>query len=162
VGTAALGGSAATGFAECGHTTFGPFNDRLTNTSHLGLNTTYGNPGTLMIPVGLRVFPVKGHEITGFYIYKAMVNTNLLEIAFAPELGGRSIRKTQYHEIGGFWLWTLNPHFDIRLSGNIGIPGGGYKDLARLADCNLAVAGLQACNGDDVALVGEARFRARF
>jgi hypothetical protein len=42
------------------------------------------------------------------------------------------------------------------------MPGEGYKDIARLADCNLAVAGLQACEGNDVALTAEARFRARF
>ena len=86
----------------------------------------------------------------------------LVEVAFAPELGGRGIRKTQYHEVGGFYQWTLNPYFDIRFSGNIAIPGGGYKDIARLADCNLTAPGVQACEGNDVALTGEARFRARF
>jgi hypothetical protein len=91
-----------------------------------------------------------------------MVKTNLIEAAFAPELGGRKIRNTQYHEVGGFWQWTLNPHFDLRLSGNIAIPGEGYKDIAQLADCNPAATGVQACEGDDVALTGEARFRARF
>jgi hypothetical protein len=85
-----------------------------------------------------------------------------LEAALAPELGGRGISKTQYHEVGGYWLWTLNPYFDIRLSGNMAIPGQGYKDLARLADCNPGVPDVQACQGDNVALVGEARFRARF
>ena len=88
--------------------------------------------------MGLRVFPLKGHDLAGWYVYRAMVDTSLLEIAFAPELAGRSrgIRKTQYHGIGGQWVWTLNPHFDIRLSGEIAIPGDGYKDLARLADCD--------------------------
>jgi hypothetical protein len=80
----------------------------------------------------------------------------------APELAGRGVSKTQYHEVGGYWLWTLNPYFDIRLSGNMAIPGQGSKDLARLADCNPGVPGVQACQGDSVALVGEARFRARF
>ena len=46
--------------------------------------------------------------------------------------------------------------------GSIGIPGGGYKDLARLADCNPTVAGVQPCAGNDLALKGEVRFRARF
>ena len=46
--------------------------------------------------------------------------------------------------------------------GSIGIPGGGYKDLARLADCNPNVAGVQPCAGNDLVLKGEVRFRARF
>lgn len=160
VGTQVLGGSAASGFAECAHSTGNPFNDRLGNTSHPGLLSTYSNPGTFDIPAGVRMFPIKGHEITGWYVYRAMANTNLLEIALGRPAG--SIRKTQYHEVGGFWQWTLNPHFDIRLAGNIAIPGQGYKDLAKLADCNLQVAGVQACSGNDIALSGEARFRARF
>jgi hypothetical protein len=139
-----------------------PFNDRIGNRAHLGLNSTYSNPGVLAIPVGLKVFPLKGHEITAWYIYKAMATTALVETAFAPELAGGSISKTQYHVVGGYWMWTLNPHFDIRVSGTIGIPGEGYKDLGRLADCNPQVAGLQRCEANDVALIGTARFRARF
>jgi hypothetical protein len=93
-----------------------------------------------------------------------MVDSSLLEIAFAPELAGRSrgIRKTQYHGVGGYWQWTLNPHFDIRVSGEIAIPGNGYKDIARLADCEPGIPGVQSCDGDDPALKAEARFRARF
>jgi hypothetical protein len=128
----------------------------------VGIITTYSNPGTLVIPVGIRTFPLKGHEITGWYVYRGMVDTSLLEIAFEPERGGRPIRKTQYHGVGGYWLWTLNPYFDIRLSGEIAIPGEGYKDIARLADCNPNAPGVQSCDGNDPALKGEARFRARF
>ena len=115
--------------------------------------------------MGLRVFPLKGHEITGWYLYRGIAKSQLLNIAFAPELtaqGRTSIGKTLYHEIGGFWQWTLNPYFDIRLSGNIGIPGDGYKGIAQLSDCNLAVVGVQPCKGEDVALSATARFRARF
>ena len=60
IGTAVFGGSAATGFAECNHSSGQPFNDRLGNPSHLGLNTTYSNPGTLLVPVGLKVFGDQG------------------------------------------------------------------------------------------------------
>jgi hypothetical protein len=152
-------------FAECYHTVANVWNARLGRPSHVGLVTTYSNPGTLVVPVGLRVFPVKGHELTGWYVYRAMMDSALLEAAFAPEIQAgviRNISKTLYHEVGGFWMWTLNPHFDIRLSGNIGIPGEGSKDLARLADCNPNIVGRQTCQGDDVALKAEARFRARF
>jgi hypothetical protein len=111
--------------------------------------------------VGVKLFPLKGHEITGWYMYRGMINTNLLEIAFNQPAG--SIRKTQYHELAGDWLWTLTPYFDIRLAGVVGIPGGGYRDLAKLANCNTtAVAPVVACSGNDIALAGEARFRARF
>src|SRR5262249_25550212 len=109
------------GFGECAHTVLNPFNDRLGTTSHLGISSAFSNPGTLVIPAGVRVFPLKGYEINAWYIYKAMVNTALLEAAFAPELAvrGGGIRKAQYNEIGGSALWTLNPNFDIRLAGNV-------------------------------------------
>jgi hypothetical protein len=130
----------------------------------VGIVTNYSNPGTLVVPVGLKVYPLRGHELAGWGVYRAMIKTDLLEIAFAPELAGRTrgIRKAQYYGLGGTWQWTLNPHFDIRLSGEIAFPGDGYKDLARLSDCNPGVAGVQSCAGNDPALKGEARFRARF
>jgi hypothetical protein len=153
------------GDVECSHATSNVFNSSIGNHSHPGLVISYSNPGTLLVPVGLRVFPLKGHEITGWYVYRAMVDTNLVERAFIrgvdPGFTG-NISKTIYHGIGGFWMWTLNPHFDIRLSGEIAIPGEGYKDLGRLADCNPRAAGHQACDGNDPALRAEARFRARF
>ena len=77
-----------------------------------------------------------------------------------PELaaqGRTRIAKTLYHGIGGFWLWTLNPHFDIRLDGEIAIPGDGYKDIGRLARC-----GATNCEANAPALRAGARFRARF
>jgi len=160
IGTAALGSAA--GGAECNHSEANPFNQRLGASSHLGIVSTYSNPGTLVIPAGVKVFPLKGHEITGWYVYRRMMDTTLLEVAFAPELAGRTIGKTLYHEVGGYWMWTLNPYFDIRLTGSIGIPGGATKDIARLADCNATAGGVQSCDGDDLALKGEVRFRARF
>jgi hypothetical protein len=170
VGIAALGGTPGGGFTECGHTVTNAFNDRFANTSHLGINTTLGNPGTLLLPVGVRVFPLKGYEVNAWYMYRAMMDTTALEIAFAPELAARgisSIRKAEYQEIGGSVLWTLNPNFDIRLAGNIAIPMGGYIDLAHLGNCNSpggggAYAASARCGGNDPALHAEARFRARF
>src|SRR5262249_31842331 len=143
---------------------------RIGATSHLGINTTYSNPGTLLIPAGIRVFPLKGYEIAAWYIYKAMVDTTVLESAFAPEIAARrlsGIRKGQFHEIGGSVLWSLNPNFDIRLAGNVAIPMGGYIDLAHLSNCNVSGGGgtyatSARCGGTDPALRGELRFRARF
>jgi hypothetical protein len=156
------------GFVECSHGVSRPFNDSFGNTSHLGIETTLSNPGSLVIPVGVRVFPLKGYEINAWYIYRAMLDTTLLEAAFAPELAvrGGGIRKGEYQEVGGSVLWTLNPNFDIRLAGNIAIPLGGYYDLAHLANCNAGGGGAYAtsarCGGNDLPLRGEVRFRARF
>ena len=135
---------------------------------HLGLFSTYSNPGTLTIPVGVRVFPLKGYEINAWYMYKQMMDTTLLEAAFAPELAvrGGKIRKGQYNEIGGSILWTLNPNFDIRLAGNIALASGGSIDLAHLGNCSNGGGGAYGssarCGGKDAALRGELRFRARF
>jgi len=147
---------------ECSHTVTNPFNQRIGIFSHLGIVTAYSNPGTLLIPVGLKAYPAKGHELVGWYVYRGMVNTTLLEVAFAPELAGKGIGKAQIHEVGGYWQWTPNPHFDIRLAGSLAFLGSGFKDIARLADCDLRTAGVQSCDGNDLALKGEIRFRARF
>jgi len=160
--TTAAGGSTASGFSQCGHSVGNPFNNRLANTSSLGIFTPYSNPGTLMVPVGLKVFPLKGHEITGWYIWRQMLDSHSLRIAFAPELAGRRLRTGEYHEVGGFWLWTLNPNFDIRVAGNLAYAAEGYQGLAKLADCDLTTAGSQSCSDKNIALTGEARFRARF
>jgi hypothetical protein len=162
------GSSPGAGFVECAHTVTNPFNDNFGNTSHLGIFSTFSNPGQLMIPAGVRVFPLKGYEINAWYIYKQMLKTTLAEAAFAPELAvrGGGIRKGMYQEVGGSVLWTLNPNFDIRLAGNIAIPLGGYYDLAHLANCNAGGGGAYGssarCGGKDLPLRGEVRFRARF
>jgi hypothetical protein len=63
-------------------------------------------------------------------------------------------------------LWTLNPNFDIRLAGNVTFAGGGTYDLAHLGNCNAGGGGAYGssarCGGNDGALRGEVRFRARF
>ena len=129
--------------------------------------TTYSNPGTQLGSVGLRTFPARGHEVTGWFTYRGTAHSGLLETAFAPEIQAgviRQIRRDLYYEIGGFWQWTLNPHFDIRLAGNVAIAGDGSRDLAHLADCdgNLTNASRRTCQGEGTALRGDARFRARF
>ena len=93
-----------------------------------------------------------------------MADSGLLETAFAPEIQAgviRQIRRDLYYEIGGFWQWTLNPHFDIRLAGNAAVAGDGSRDLAHLADCDPGPA-RRTCQGEGTALRGDVRFRARF
>jgi hypothetical protein len=151
--------------AECSHTVSTVFNQRIGNRNHLGLFSTFSNPGTLVVAPGVRVLPLKGHEIAGWYVYRAMLHTGLLESSFRvgidPGFTG-TFDKAQVHEFGGFWMWTLNPHFDIRLSGNAAILGEGFKQLAEMADCNLQQPGFQNCTGKTTALKAEVRFRARF
>jgi hypothetical protein len=151
--TPARSGNAQLGGTEYGHTVGNPFNDRLGNTSHTGISTSYANAGTIAIPVGLKIFPVKGHEAVLAYIYKGMADTAVLEAAL-----GVSVGKTMYHEIMAVWTWTLNPHFDIRLAGSVVVPGNGTEDIARTVVCPNGLV----CQGEDPALKGEARFRARF
>ena len=167
-GPLAVGAQISTGGAagfECSHTVANPFNQRLGILSTPGIYSTYSNPGTLVIAPGLKVFPLKGHELVGFFVYRGMVNTNLLQRAFVkgidPGFSGH-IGKDQIYELGGFWQWTLNPYFDIRLLGQAAWLGDGYKDLAQMADCNQQLAGFQACGGKNVALRADIRFRARF
>jgi hypothetical protein len=112
-------------------------------------------------PIGLKTFPLKGHEITGWYVYRAMLDSSLLETAFAPQLNGRVIDKAMYHEVGGYWQWTINPNFDIRLAGSATLAGAGWIDVGRLADCNTS-PGVSNCDAENVAFKGEARIRARF
>jgi len=162
VGGGVLG--AGGGTFECLHSTGNPFNDRVGNTSHPGIVTTYSNPGTFDIPIGVRVFPLQGHEVTGWFVHRRVDKSALLDRAFIvgtdPDFHGH-IRKALYNEIGGFWQWTLNSYFDIRLAGNIATADGGYRDLGRLANCNPGGA-FAKCNAHGAALAGDARFRARF
>ena len=151
------------GGTECSHSVTKAFNQRLGFRSHPGITSAYSNPGTLVLAPGVKVNPARGHELVGFYVYRAMLDTSLLESAFVvgidPGFTG-TFAKTQVHEIGGYWQWTLNPHFDIRLAGNAAILGEGFLDVAKLADCGQQA--FQSCNGKATALKGEARFRARF
>jgi hypothetical protein len=157
--------TASTAFSQCTHGVANLWNNQLGRKSHQGWIGTYSNPGTLLGSVGLRTFPARGHEITGWYVYKGMVTANLLEEAFAVEIGNGTIRKIRealYHEFGGFWMWTLNPHFDIRFAGSALLADGAIKDMARLANCDPGTGVRRPCEAEAVALRGEARFRARF
>jgi hypothetical protein len=163
--TEAGGGRIQDAAAECYHSVSNLFNSRLGNSSHGAIITTYSNPGTIVATGGVRTFPFKGHEITGWYSYRAVADSGLLEAAFAPEIQAgtiRKIRKSLYHELGAFWMWTLNPHFDIRAAGNIAYAGDGSRDMAHLADCDPSPTVHRTCQGETLALRGDVRFRARF
>jgi hypothetical protein len=91
--TEAGGGRIRDASAECYHTVSNLWNARLGRASHGAIVTTYSNPGTIVAVGGLRTFPLRGHEITGWYAYRAMADSDLLEEAFAPEIQAGTIRK---------------------------------------------------------------------
>jgi hypothetical protein len=155
--TAVLGGSQAF------HSVSNQFNNRLGNRAHPGIGTVYSNPGTIVPFVGVKVFPMKGHEIDLAYLYRAMEDSAILSAPAAATIGGLGVPVDEalYHNLYAAWIWTLNRHFDIRLSGNIFIPAEGTKDITRTSlegDCTVA----SPCEGKDPALEAAARFRARF
>jgi hypothetical protein len=153
------------GGQEFGHTVGNPFNDRIANFMHPGLNITYSNPGTLLIPVGLKIAPAQGHEIGLAFIYRGMLKSDLVEAALNTD-----VSNTLYYEAWMQWQWTLNRHFDIRLSGSVLIPGSGAKDIAKASDASATGApgdtggctAAQQCKGEDLGFHGQARFRAQF
>jgi len=153
------------------HSVGNPFSDRIGNTTHRNaagvqrINTTLSNPGVLMPMAGIKTSFVKGHDVDLWWIWTRLDQTDTLRAAalqsgVAPALARFDQNLT--HEISLSYTWTLNPYFDIRLTGNMIIPQEGAKDIARTQDCDPNTAGLQACKGEDVALRGEARFRAHF
>jgi hypothetical protein len=144
-----------TGF-EFMHTVGNPWGDRVSPVNDL--STTYANAGVLLFAPGVKVFPLKGHELDVYYIYRRVMETEPLE-----ELSGvTSISKTMSHEVGFLYEWAPNPHFDIRLMGAMVIPSDGVKDIAAAQDCDFNTPGIQGCDGNDLALFGQVRFRGRF
>jgi hypothetical protein len=144
------------GGGQFGHSVGNPFNDRLGNREHPGINSTLSNPGVILPFVGVKVSPVQGHQLVGTYFYRSMADSAVIESAL-----GVPVSKALYHELNGQWLWTLSRHFDLRLAGSVLIPADGVKDIARTSRANPCTAG-NPCEGDDPALWGEARVRARF
>jgi hypothetical protein len=137
------------------HTVSSPFNDRLGNDLS-GLDTTYSNPGTFTLVPGVKIFPVKGHELDLWYAYRALMESAPLEAV----LGGVNVDKSMVHEVSAMYTWSVNKHFDIRVVGNLSLLGAGGQDVAETVSCNTTTG--EACKGEDVALRGQVRFRARF
>jgi hypothetical protein len=169
--TAAPARAGFAGGSQFRHNVGNPFSDQIGNSAHrdaLGrtvINSTLSNPGVLMPMAGIKVNPVKGHAVNLWWLWTRLDQTETLQQA-AIQAGVPAVLanfdQNLTHEFSVVYIWTLNPHFDIRLSGNIIVPLDGSKDIARTQDCEPSVPGLQSCDGDDLALRGEARFRARF
>jgi hypothetical protein len=159
-GPAAPGRAAGAGGNLFRHTVGSPFSNTLGNATHAGISTAYSNPGTFLISAGARITPLKGHELIPYYLYVALTDVSTLRAALGPVTD--HIHTNMYHELGLLYTWTLNPHFDFRLSAQVLIPTSGVEDIARTVDCSPATVGFQSCEGEDVALRGEVRFRGRF
>jgi hypothetical protein len=137
------------------HSVGNPFNDRVGD-GLSGLSTTYTNAGTFTLVPGVKIFPVKGHEVDVFYAYRAVMESAPLEAL----IGGASVDEAMVHEFSAMYTWSINKHFDIRAVGNLSLAASGGQDVAESVVCNPSTG--ETCDGEDVALRGEVRFRARF
>jgi hypothetical protein len=140
------------------HSVGNPFNDRIGSSGAglSGLVTTYGNAGTFTLVPGVKIFPVKGHELDLWYAYRAVMESAPLEAL----VGGANVDESMVHEFSAMYTWSLNKHFDIRAVGNVSLAASGGQDVAESVVCNTATGA--TCKGEDVGLRGEVRFRARF
>ena len=137
------------------HSVGNPFNDRVGN-GLSGLNVTYTNAGTFTLVPGVKIFPVKGHAVDVWYAYRAVMESAPLEAS----IGGASVDEAMVHEFSAMYTWSINKHFDIRAVGNLSLAASGGQDVAESVVCDTATG--ETCSGEDVALRGEVRFRARF
>jgi hypothetical protein len=143
------------------HTVGNPWNDRIGNALSPGVNTTYGNPGVLLIAPGVNIALVKGHELDVFYIYRRVMETAPIEQELLNREGvAVSVDESMTHEIAAAYSWTPSPWFDFRVFGAAVIPSNGVEDIASAQVCDNATGA--RCEGEDVALYSEVRVRARF
>jgi hypothetical protein len=138
------------------HTVSGPFSDRMGNNVS-GLDTTYSNPGTFTLVPGVKIFPVKGHELDLWYAYRSVMESAPIEAVLG---GAVSVDEQMTHEVSAMYTWKVNKHFDIRAIGHLYWAAAGAQDIAETVVCNTATG--ETCKGEDVGLRGEIRFRAQF
>jgi hypothetical protein len=143
------------------HSVGNPWSDRVGLTLHPGVNTTYGNPGVLTIAPGVKIALVKGHDLDVYYIYRRVMETAAIEQELLNREGvAVSVDESMTHEIAAAYSWTPSPWFDFRVFGAAVIPSNGVEDIASAQVCDNATGA--RCEGEDVALYGEVRVRARF
>ncbi|MGQ4808927.1 hypothetical protein NKDENANG_02322 [Candidatus Entotheonellaceae bacterium PAL068K] len=135
-----------------------PYSTALGTGAHVGVTTGYSNPGTIVVPAGVHIFPALGHQLTLFYVYNGIIEDKLLEDIDPTD---HRYSTAAYHEVAAMWNWTINPHFDIRVYGGIAIPAGLARDIAETVfECG--DRGTEQCSGEDPALRAEIRLRGRF
>jgi hypothetical protein len=143
------------------HTVGNPWNTRVGNMLHSGVNSAYSNPGALLLAPGVTLALAKGHELDLFYIYRRVMDTEVLEQELLAREGvAVNVDESMTHELAAVYSWTPSPWFDVRLFGTAIIPSSGVKDIASAQVCDNATG--QRCEGEDVAFTGEFRVRFRF
>ncbi|PON11945.1 hypothetical protein C2W62_42190 [Candidatus Entotheonella serta] len=148
------------------HTVANPFHDRPGNDLHgLGTpnaaNSAYSNPGTIHIAPGVTLDLAKGHRLSLMYIYRALTDSELIEAELARREGVTvNVDESMSHELAADYQWAPSRHFDLRVFGSAMFLGDGGKDIAG-AQVYDNVTG-RRCEGEEVALHGEIRLRARF
>jgi hypothetical protein len=142
------------------HTVGGVFSDRAANEVS-GLDTTYSNPGTLTLVPGVKIFPVKGHELDLFYIYRQVMESAPFEQEVANRFGiSKSVDEAMTHEFSALYTWTISKHFNIQAAGSVFLAASGAQDIAETQICNEATG--ETCKGEDVGFRGSLRFRGQF
>ena len=150
-----------TGF-EFRHTVGNPWPDRLGNGISAGVNSTYSNPGVLTIAPGVKFAIAKGHKLDVIYLYSRVMDSEPIERELLNRTGvSVNVDESMTHEMVAMYSWTPSPWFDVRVVGAMVIPSDGVKDIASVADCD-PDAGFESCDGEDISLLGQVRFRARF
>jgi hypothetical protein len=143
------------------HTVGNPWNTRVGNGLNTGVNSTYSNPGTLLIAPGVNIALAKGHELDLFYIYRRVMDSEVIEQELLAREGvAVNVDETMTHELAAIYSWTPSPWFDVRIFGSAIIPSNGVEDIASAQVCDNATGA--RCEGEDVAFTGELRVRARF
>ena len=117
----------------------------LGNSSHIGYISTYSNPGTFVVPVGVKVFPLKGHALAGWYVYRSMVDTSLLETrlcAGTGRPGGFASRSTTALGANGCGPSIRTSIFAWRAK--LPFQAGAIETSRSLADCDPNTVGVQS------------------
>ena len=142
------------------HTVDAIFPNAIGNTAHDGFDTDLSNPGTVSVIAGVKIFPLKGHQVNVWYSYYTILETETLEKIAPNDALGNPVdySKSLFHEFGFKWIWKINKHLTFRPRGWISIPLDGAEDIASTSDLCLP----NLCDGDDIALAGELELAASF
>jgi len=139
------------------HSVGNPWSDRVSASA----GSTYGNPGVLLLAPGVTLAMAKTHSLDVFYIYRRVMDTEPIEqVLLANEGIAVNVDESMTHELAASYEWKPSPWFDVRLFGSMVVPGGGAQDIASAQICDNTTG--RRCEGEDLALHGEVRVRARF
>jgi hypothetical protein len=126
-----------------------------------GVNSAYSNPGVLLLAPGVTLALAKTHTLDVFYIYRRVMEPEIIERELLAREGiAVNVDESMTHELAASYEWKPSPWFDVRLFGAMVVPGAGVQDIASAQICDNTTG--RRCEGEDLALHGEIRLRARF